>query len=186
VRPELKYETLVVPTAKLDHGIVSLLLANRDDLENGRAIVFCLFIAETMSLVEVINAKFGRRIAAFYHGQMTGDDRKIAQDDWMEGAVKVMVATKAFGTGIDYASIRIVIHKSQSSSLLDYAQETGRAGRDGKASKCLTVFDGNNRSLLSNEDIGLAQRRERQEMFELLKVRVYAMAMNFGSDCKAS
>ena len=77
-----------------------------------------------------------------YHGEMASGRRVSNQSTFMAGTVRVMFATKAFGMGIDKADIRGIVHKGVPSSLEDYAQETGRAGRDGEASKCVLMTDG--------------------------------------------
>jgi superfamily II DNA helicase RecQ len=172
VRPELKYEVQEVDEARMDRAIVDALYQTEDDLEDGRAIVFCLQKVETSELADKINERFGTRIAATYHGDMDASDRKISQDEWMSGStVKVMVATKAFGMGIDCSNIRLIVHKGQSSSILDYAQETGRAGRDGCPSRCLTITnDKYSKQFIDHPNSNKAQKQQRQELLALLKV----------------
>ena len=75
------------------------------------------------------------RIPICYHGSMKDSDRKHAQKTWTDGTHWVF-ATKAFGMGIDKANVRTIFHVQLPTSILDYAQEVGRAGRDGKDSYC--------------------------------------------------
>ena len=72
--------------------------------------------------------------ANFYHAGLPSMERALRQDEWREGKTRVIVATNAFGMGIDKADVRFVIHFAMSDSLEAYYQEAGRAGRDGKRS----------------------------------------------------
>lgn len=75
-----------------------------------------------------------------YHGKLSASDRKAAQDAFMNGERRVMVATNAFGLGIDKPDIRFVLHYQLPPGLEAYYQEAGRAGRDGQASLCTLLY----------------------------------------------
>ena len=79
--------------------------------------------------------------AGSYHAGMEMESRKSVQEDFMEGRLPVVVATNAFGMGIDRADLRFVIHYDIPGSLEAYYQEVGRAGRDGKPATCLLLFN---------------------------------------------
>jgi len=78
--------------------------------------------------------------AGLYHGKLSPQERAAAQDAFMGGNCRVMVATNAFGLGIDKADIRFVLHYQLPATLESYYQEAGRAGRDGETAKCTLLF----------------------------------------------
>jgi RecQ family ATP-dependent DNA helicase len=79
--------------------------------------------------------------AGSYHAGMEMESRKVVQDRFMDGTLPVVVATNAFGMGIDKADLRFVVHYDIPGSLEAYYQEVGRAGRDGKPANCLLLFN---------------------------------------------
>ena len=87
--------------------------------------------------------------ASFYHGGLPNEERSIRQDEWVSGKVRVMVATNAFGMGIDKADVRFVVHYTISDSMESYYQEAGRAGRDGKRSYAMLMVSPNDYKILS-------------------------------------
>ena len=78
--------------------------------------------------------------ATYYHAGMSMVDRTTKQEHWIENKVQVMVATNAFGMGIDKPDVRLVLHLAPSESLEEYYQEAGRAGRDGKKAYAVMLY----------------------------------------------
>jgi len=135
-RPNLTYQVHLVDNlqqvlTETWHEIMNSLGDLDEEEENNRLIVYVSRKADAEALVKVINGQIGHRV---HHSDLSAKEKEEAVSDWRNGAVKIMIATKGFGVGVDYPHVRVVIHLGGSSSVLDYAQETGRAGRDGKVS----------------------------------------------------
>ncbi|HKO69257.1 MAG TPA: RecQ family ATP-dependent DNA helicase [Burkholderiaceae bacterium] len=92
--------------------------------------------------------------AAIYHGRLGARRRHEQQDAFMSGDARVMVATNAFGLGIDKPDIRFVVHLQLPPNLDAYYQEAGRAGRDGEASRCLLIYFHEDRRLRQFQQLG--------------------------------
>lgn len=86
--------------------------------------------------------------ATFFHAGLTYTEREMRQNRWMQGEIRVMVATNAFGMGIDKPDVRCVIHLMMPSSLEEYFQEAGRAGRDGKKSYAVVLLSSTDKQQL--------------------------------------
>ena len=85
--------------------------------------------------------------AAYYHGARDQAERNRVQDDFQSGKLDVIVATNAFGMGVDKSNVRFVVHYRLPGTLEAYYQEAGRAGRDGKPARCVLLFDTDDKKL---------------------------------------
>ena len=107
--------------------------------------------------------------ATFYHAGLDHADKDRRQRDWQHDAVRIMVATNAFGMGIDKADVRLVIHYDCPDSLEAYFQEAGRAGRDGQPARAILLFNGNDNGKLTKRiDDTFPPREYIKEVYEHL------------------
>lgn len=136
----------------------------------GTAIVYCKSRKRTVEIADLLQLQ---GIAAkAYHAGLTNEERAARQDEWIQNKVRVMVCTNAFGMGIDKPDVRVVVHYDAPDCLENYYQEAGRAGRDGRKSYAVLLY--NQRDL---EDLNLLPQK-RYPAFEEIK-EVFRSLVNF-------
>ena len=132
-RPNLYYEVRR-KNDDIDKEIIKFIKAN----PGKSGIIYCLSRKKVEELAEILKAN-GINASA-YHAGMDSPVRSAVQDDFIKENIDVIVATIAFGMGIDKPDVRFVIHYDMPKSLEGYYQETGRAGRDGGEGQCIAFF----------------------------------------------
>lgn len=184
-RPNLHYEVRL----KKGKGILSKMVIEiadlvKDKYKNQTGIIYALSQNGCKELSDKLVANHKIR-AHHFHAGMTREEKATVLNDWQSGKIQVVVATIAFGMGIDKPDVRFVIHSSVPKSLEGYYQETGRAGRDGKKSGCYLYFGYQDISMLKgfveksegSEEQKQRQRSMLQQMIQYCENR---------SDCRRS
>lgn len=143
-RPNLHY--FVHPCAEIERD--ALLIGMVRNAADGPAIVY-VTLQQTAERVAGILARSGVKARA-YHAGMRDEDRAEVQDGFMVGQIPVVVATIAFGMGVDKADIRQVYHYNLPKSLENYVQESGRSGRDGNPATCAILACADDLTVLEN------------------------------------
>lgn len=159
-RPNLRY-TVRATFAKIDKLIDIL------SKVKGTAIVYCRNRAMCDTYAKLLQAR--GMTAAAYHAGLSASVRTARQETWLNGETRVMVATNAFGMGIDKPDVRLVLHMEPPESLEEYYQEAGRAGRDGELSYAVLLYDSGDLDQLEHTlSEGVVARETVERIYESL------------------
>ncbi|KAB7787637.1 DNA helicase RecQ [Bifidobacterium cebidarum] len=169
-RPNLYFDVVKLETKYKVAWVASYIAEHAD--ESG--IVYCATRKNTEDIAATLNDMGHTAVA--YHGGMNADVREKAQRDFITDKVPVVVATNAFGMGIDKSDVRFVIHYNMPESIEAYYQEAGRAGRDGEPSRCTLLWNESDivtrRRLLDSDYENDRMTPEQQEIVRQSKRRL--------------
>ena len=145
------------------------------------AIVYCRSRKRTKEVAQLL-MQYGIS-ATWYHAGLEPAVKDQRQSEWQHDKVRVMVATNAFGMGIDKANVRVVVHMDCPSSLEAYFQEAGRAGRDGQKAYAVLLYNGHdNRTLQKRIEDTFPPKEYVQQVYEHLAY-FYQIGVNSGEGC---
>jgi ATP-dependent DNA helicase RecQ len=137
-RTNLDFAVVPTTTAGKYDLIYQILMVDLPPDLNGGAIVYCASRKQTEDVADYLREK--GLTAAHFHAGLSPDTKKHVQEQFIHGELRVIVATNAFGMGIDKPDVRLVIHADIPGSLENYLQEAGRAGRDRQAARCVLLY----------------------------------------------
>ena len=178
-RPNLSFAVVRCANKQAGHRAIAAALAEPDALPG---IVYAGTRADCERLAARLTSDLGGDVIA-YHAGLPREMRAEAQRRFMAGDAPVVVATNAFGMGVDKADVRTVCHESVPSSLEAYYQEAGRAGRDGRPARCLLFATGRDKGL----HVHFIQRSEvRDEALTAVARRIVAAGAAAGSPAAAN
>lgn len=135
-RPNLRYEVIRTETEPAKLKALKALFTTGLD---GTGIIYCATIKNALEVQQYLQDTLDLPIAV-YHSKLHKQDRNSVQELFMNESIRAVVATNAFGLGIDKPNIRFVVHYDLPGSIEAYAQEAGRAGRDGDLSRCILLY----------------------------------------------
>ncbi len=164
-RTNLEFIVAQTDLARKPEDVHRILKTDLLKSEQGSAIVYCAFRNGSEEMAKFLKLKGVS--AEHFHSQLTPDSKKMVQSQFIDGSIRVIVATNAFGMGIDKPDVRLVIHADIPGSLENYMQEAGRAGRDRNPARCILLFTMDD----INKQFGMSARSRltRREITSILR-----------------
>ncbi len=164
-RTNLEFVVVKTSSAEKHAHVYKILMTDLPEHEKGGAIVYCATRRQTKRLAEFLQEKGIK--ADYFHAGRPSETKKTVQESFIEGGLRVIAATNAFGMGIDKENVRLVIHASIPGSLENYLQEAGRAGRDREKARCVLLYT--QEDVERQFDISARSRLTRREIHGVLR-----------------
>lgn len=141
-RPNLYFQ---VETCANEEEKIAYLQQALKDTPQGRVLIYC----GTRKITEQVASQLAKKVdgVSHYHAGLSSNERTEVQGQYDRGEVRILVATNAFGMGIDHPDVRLVVHYNMPANIDSLYQEMGRAGRDGLESTCLLLFSSKDKGL---------------------------------------
>jgi ATP-dependent DNA helicase RecQ len=143
-RPNLYYQVELCEDDSIKNN---WLIQSLKQTPEGRVLIYCGTRKITQELCEYLQGQFHK--VGFYHAGLPTEERTKTQEDFASGNLRILVATNAFGMGVDQPDVRLVVHFQMPANIDSLYQEMGRAGRDGLHSTCLMLYSKKDKGLQS-------------------------------------
>lgn len=149
-------------------------------IQDGRIIIYCGTRKMTEEVHQLLHRQFDK--TGYYHAGLAMGERNLIQEQFIKGEIRILIATNAFGMGVDQANVRLVVHYNMPANIDALYQEMGRAGRDGLFSTCLLLYSKKDKGLQSF----FIRQSESSDEFKSLKWKNLDALMSYieSSECR--
>ena len=139
-RPKLTFSSYSFVSEEARQKKLKSLLKKHMKTPDGSCIIYCNVKRNAQAVYDLVR-KWCPEQAAICHSNLPHGERKRNETEFLRGRRRIMVATSAFGMGVDKSDVRLIIHYNLPLSLIDYYQQAGRAGRDGGKARCVLLYN---------------------------------------------
>lgn len=138
-RPKLTFSVYSFVSEEKRQKELKRLLKQYSKSGDGSCIIYCNTRAQTKEIYDLVKKWYPKQVS-ICHSNLSNGERKRNEQAFMSGERRIMVATSAFGMGINKSDVRLIIHYNLPLSIIDYYQQAGRAGRDGGKARCILIY----------------------------------------------